>query len=57
MQSSTNKDKNKNKIIILLRKKLLYFKKKNYFIYFTNSVYKTPNTKCSTFFITSFKIT
>ena len=52
MQSSTNKDKTKNKIMFyhLQKLKLLPFStSKSYFIYFTTSLYNTPNIKYSIF--------
>ena len=72
MQSYTNKDKNKNKImffcldfififevrafIVMVLKILAFSNSKSYFIYFTTSLCNTPNIKYSIFFITSFKI-
>ena len=70
MQSFTNKDKNKNKIMfflilgwlgfffflvevraftVLMLKILVFSISKSYFIYFTTSLYNTPNIKCSIF--------
>ena len=41
---------------VVVLKILAFSTSKNYFIYFTTSLYNTTNIKCSIFFITSFKI-
>ena len=42
--------------IVVMLKNLAFSISKSYFIYFTTSLYNTPNIKCSFFFTTSFTI-